>query len=171
MRRSFGWMMIAAGALAACGVPNPALSAATGEAVVAAPKPVYVIRHLQKQGGDDPALTVEGATNAERLAALLADKGIVAIFATPTRRTMQTAGPLAKRLRITITPYDPRDPASLVLAVAAAPGPVLVVGHSNTVPDLVARFGGTRPAPMSEEDFGTLFLVEPDGTVAATQVR
>ena len=48
---------------------------------------------------------------------------------------------------------------------------MLIVGHSNTVPDLVAAFGGTRPAPMSEEDFGTLFVVEPDGTVAATEVR
>ncbi|HEU5483068.1 MAG TPA: histidine phosphatase family protein [Sphingomicrobium sp.] len=169
MKAWFGSVLIGAMAVAsACATAQPAPASS---AEVAAPKNVYVTRHLQKGEGDDPSLTAEGSANAEKLAAMLADKGITAIFVTPTRRTTETATPLAKRLGITITTYDPRDPDALVKAVAAAPGPVLVVGHSNTVPDLVARFGGQRPAPMSEEDFGTLFVVEPDGTVAATEVR
>jgi len=169
MRYRLGTALLAA--LAATMSLGTTADAQAQAAEIAVAKPVYVIRHLQKAEGDDPPLTAEGAANAKKLAAMLADKGIVAIFATPTRRTMQTAAPLAKRLGMSVTPYDPRDPAALVKAVAAAPGPVLVVGHSNTVPDLVARFGGMKPAPISEEDFGTLFVVEPGGTVAATEVR
>ena len=169
MRTRFALILV--GALALAGFAAPDAAPLPDPAAVAISKPVYVSRHLQKREGNDPSLTDEGAANAQKLAAMLADKGITAIFVTPTRRTTQTAEPLAKRLGIAITTYDPRDPAALVRTVAAAGGPVLIVGHSNTVPDLVAAFGGTRPAPMSEEDFGTLFVVEPDGTVAATEVR
>jgi hypothetical protein len=38
-------------------------------------------------------------------------------------------------------------------------GAALVVGHSNTVPDLVAAFGGSRPAPLTEQDYGTIYVV------------
>ena len=134
-------------------------------------KRIYVMRHLQKGEGDDPPLTAEGAANAERLSAMLADEDIVAIFVSPTRRAMETADPLAKRLRIAPTVYDPRNPDALFAAVAAAPGPVLVVGHSNTVPTLVERFGGGPQPPMSEEDFGRLFVVGPDGALQVLEVR
>ncbi|HET9458408.1 MAG TPA: histidine phosphatase family protein [Sphingomicrobium sp.] len=165
-------LIAAAIGLASCAAqpvqPNVAPAA---NADVAAPKQVYVIRHLQKAQGDDPPLTTEGAANAQRLAAFLAGKGIVAIFATPTRRTMQTAAPLANRLGISIRSYDPHDPDALVRAVAAVSGPVLVVGHSNTVPDLVDRLGGPAQPAMRDEDYGTLFVVGLDGSVETLQVR
>ncbi|HET7315922.1 MAG TPA: histidine phosphatase family protein [Sphingomicrobium sp.] len=138
---------------------------------VAAEKNVFVIRHLQKGEGADPSLSAQGAANAQRLAAMLKDEGIVAIFATPTRRAMETGAPLAKALGIAVTPYDPSNIAMLAAQVKAAAGPVLIVGHSNTVPDLVALFGGTRPAPLSEEDYGILFEVGADGDVTTAAVR
>jgi len=48
---------------------------------------------------------------------------------------------------------------------------VLIVGHSNTVPGLVELFGGARPAPLSDTDYGTLYDVEPDGRVITAPVR
>ena len=161
--------MIAALALGACAVQQPVVEPSA--ALVAVGKQVFVIRHLQKSTGDDPSLTPQGAAAAERLAEMLADDGIVAVFATPTRRAMETAAPLAKRLGLAVTPYDPRNPDVLVTAVAAAPGAVLVVGHSNTVPELVGRFGGTPPEPLSEEDYGTVFVVDGDGGVETLEVR
>lgn len=162
-------VLLAALALGACATVQP--GAGQGAAAAAAHKEVFVIRHLQKGAGDDPPLTAEGAANAERLADLLQDRTIAAIFATRTRRAIETAAPLASRLGIAVTPYDPTNPEALAAAVAAAPGPVLVVGHSNTVPELVARFGGTPPRPLSEQDYGTLFIVEPDGDVTMLEVR
>ena len=47
-------------------------------------------------------------------------------------------------------------------------GAVLIVGHSNTVPDIVARFGGT-PVPLGEQDYCTVFVVKP-GTAAVEQI-
>jgi broad specificity phosphatase PhoE len=101
---------------------------------------------------------------------MLAKSGIKAIFATPTRRAMETAQPLAARIGLTVKPYDPSKPDALAAAVAAMPGAVLVVGHSNTVPDLVARFGGKQPVTLGEQDYGTIFVVtHDDGKV--TQIK
>lgn len=172
MRKFLG---VAAAALALAGCSAAPANMASASAIEATPaaaqKTIFVIRHLQKGEGADPSLTAVGAANAQRLAEMLQDKKVVAIFATPTRRAMETAAPLAQRLAIAVTPYDPRNPQALAAAVAAAPGPVLVVGHSNTVPDLVATFGGSRPAALTEEDYGTLFIVEADGEVSEMEVR
>jgi 2,3-bisphosphoglycerate-dependent phosphoglycerate mutase len=49
-------------------------------------------------GHGDPALSAEGAQQAQRLAARLAGAGIGAIYVTTLRRTVQTAAPLARAL-------------------------------------------------------------------------
>jgi len=76
---------------------------------------------------------------------------------------METGDPLAKALKISITSYDPRNPDELVKAVDALKGSVLIVGHSNTVPDIVTRFGGTA-VPLTDQDYGTVFVVTPGKT-------
>jgi len=131
-----------------------------GQAADAA-SPVYIMRHLQKADGADPPLSGAGAAGAQTLASVLGGGGITAIFATPTQRAMETAEPLAKRLGLTVTPYDPAAPDQLVEAVNAIHGAVLVVGHSNTVPDLVTRFGGAAAPAIGDEDYGTVFIVDP----------
>jgi len=148
--------------LAGVSIPQPANAADT----------VFVVRHLQKADGSDPPLSAEGAANAQRLAGMLAKSGIRAIFATPTRRAMETAQPLAAKLAIPVTSYDPANPAELVNKVAAISGAVLVVGHSNTVPELIARFGGKQPVVLTDQDYGTLFVVTPaDGSVSASKIE
>jgi broad specificity phosphatase PhoE len=120
---------------------------------------VYVIRHLQKATGDDPPLTGDGAAGAQKLSDLLANKKVTAIYATQTKHAMQTAEPLAQRLHLSIQAYDPKDPAALAGKVAKQKGAALIVGHSNTVPELVAKFGGKQPAPLADTDYGTVFVV------------
>lgn len=145
--------------------------ATLSQAAVAADR-VFVMRHLQKAEGADPPLSAEGAANAQALATMLGKSGIKAIFATPTRRAMQTAQPLAARLGIAVTPYDPANPAALVKTVATVPGAVLVVGHSNTVPDLVARFGAKQAVSVGEQDYGTVFVVTTaDGKLRQIKVN
>ena len=119
----------------------------------------YVMRHLQKATGDDPGLTEEGHRNAARLADILADDPPSAIYVSSTRRARETAAPLASRLGLAPKTYDPRDTPALIAAVAAEPGTVLIVGHSNTVPEIVERLGGTRPADLAETDFGDVWRV------------
>lgn len=131
---------------------------------------IYVIRHMEKAPGDDPVLSSAGEANAKRLAAALKDKDIDAIFVTDTRRSRMTAAPLAAALGLQPQVYDPKDNAALAAKVANVPGSVLVVGHSNTVPGLVAAFGGAAPAPMDESDYGRLFAIRrSDGTTVESR--
>jgi broad specificity phosphatase PhoE len=138
-------------------------------ACATAPQPagpnVYVMRHLQKEAGADPGLSAEGRANAGRLVAFFAKDPPAAIYVSTTRRAQETAAPLAARLRLTPKSYDPRDTAGLVARVKAESGTVLVVGHSNTVPEIVAGLGGARPADLAETDFGDVFRVGRDGRV------
>lgn len=122
---------------------------------------VYVMRHLATGAGSDPGLSGMGAADARRLVDILANAGIETIFVTDTRRAAETAEPLARALGVTPWLYDPARPDALRSAVENASGSVLIVGHSNTVPDLVARFGGERPGPIAHDAFGTIWRIEP----------
>ena len=133
--------------------------------------PVYVIRHLERSPGDaDPSLSDKGKARADQLAAVLARANVRAVFATATKRAQETAAPLATRLGLTVTTYNPRDVDALAAAVGAAGGPVLIVGHSNTVASLVAKFGGEKPAELGERDYGTLFVVHA-GTTQVNRIE
>jgi broad specificity phosphatase PhoE len=141
--------MLAAVLLAACATTPP----------VPAPS-FYVVRHLNTPAGErDPDLLPEGQRVAALLPARLAAHPPRTIFVSDYRRTRQTAAPTAERYGLNVTVYDPADTPSLVARARAAPGPVLIVGHSNTVPDIVERLGGTRPGALSHPDFGDLWII------------
>ena len=125
---------------------------------------VYVVRHLNTPAGErDPDLLPEGRRAAEVLATWFRDEQPVAIYVSDYKRTRQTAAPLAARLGLTPIVYDPADTPALVARVRAGPLPALIVGHSNTVPDIVAQLGGTRPAPLVHADFGDIWRIGADG--------
>lgn len=138
----------------------------------AAQSNVYVMRHLDTAAGQvDPDLLPEGARAAEALASWFRDEWPVAIYVTDYKRTRQTAAPLAARLGLVPIVYDPADLAGLIARVRAEHGAVLIVGHSNTVPDIVAALGGARPAPLAHEDFGDIWRVAPGGATSRTRIE
>lgn len=147
-----------------------ATACAQGAARPAPAPSFFVMRHLQKATGDDPGLTPEGQACAQRLSAWLSNRGISAIYASTTRRARETAAPVAAATRVTAQDYAPADSAALAARVLAETGSVLVVGHSNTVPDIVERLGGTRPAPIDESRFGEVWQVSRNGG-ATTMTR
>ena len=133
---------------------------------------VLVVRHLHTPEGErDPDLTAEGQRQAALLADRLAGEGVRAIYVSDYRRTRQTAAPLAGRLGLTPIVYDHSDTPALVARVRAGPLPALVVGHSNTVPDIVERLGGPRPGPMVHADFGDLWRIGPDGATMRSRIE
>ena len=130
---------------------------------------IYVMRHLHTPAGaSNPDLTPVGQQHA-----ILLDRWFVrrnapdVIYVSDTARARQTAAVLAARLKLVPKVYDPRDTPGLVAAVMAEPGTVLVVGHSNTVPDIVAGIGGTRPGALVHEDFGDIWRVAGPGRVTS----
>lgn len=135
---------------------------------LAEPGFIYVVRHAEKATeGKDPELTAQGLTRAQNIAATLQRAGIGSIFSSPTQRTKQTAQALAQRTRLPVQTYDPRAPKELVEKVKALSGSVLVVGHSNTVPELVRLFGGAPGADIADNEYDRLYqlVIGPNGAV------
>ncbi|HEV2817903.1 MAG TPA: phosphoglycerate mutase family protein [Allosphingosinicella sp.] len=131
-----------------------------------------MIRHLNTPEGErDPDLLPEGQRAAQALAGWFRRERVRAIYVSDYRRTRQTAAPLAARLRLVPIVYDPRDTPGLVARVRAGPRPALIVGHSNTVPEIIEALGGTRPAPLVHADFGDIWRVAADGTTTRMRIE
>ena len=120
----------------------------------------YLVRHAEKQTGPDPALTDPGKLRASALAGLMRDEGIDAIFSSDFRRTRETAAPVAAVLDKEIEIYDARDLSGLAEQLRARGGRVLVVGHSNTTPELARLLGGEPGTPIDEAtEYDRLYVV------------
>lgn len=146
------------------------LSACAGTPVVPhadAAATIIVVRHAEKSNDDprDPSLSDAGRARAQRLAARLSEERLVAAYATGYRRTQQTVQPVAHAHGLAVTTYDAAQPADAFAAQlrAAHPeGTVLVAGHSNTVPQIVAALCGCEAAPMTEDEYDRISIVRID---------
>lgn len=167
--RILAWLLLCA--FAAC-------SASVARKDVGATTTFVIVRHAEKASDDarDPSLSDAGKTRARNLAHLLADAPLVGAYATGFRRTQQTAQPAADAHGIKITIYDAQLPATALasqLRAAHAHGTVLVVGHSNTVPDIVAALSGQKVDAMSDDQYDLVYRVRTgsDGDVTLTRDR
>lgn len=155
--RTFTLARSAALVVIACLAPAAAAPAVAQEAI-------YLVRHAERlDDTTDAPLSPEGAARAERLAAILRDSGITAVFSTQYKRTVDTGRPLADRLGLTVTPVTAGQDGELLKQVRAL-GPkarVLIVGHSDTVPELLAAFGHANTVAIAKGEYDNLFLVVP----------
>lgn len=129
-----------------------------------APLTFVVVRHAEKATDDaeDPSLSAAGQARARILAERLRDAPLTAVYATEFRRTQQTAHPVAETHSVPVTAYYARGPAGEIAMhwkQAHRAGTVLVVGHSNTVPELVAALCGCATAPMDDNEYDRVSLV------------
>jgi len=130
---------------------------------------IVLVRHAEKQIGaiDDAPLTPQGELRASRLAVMLGDAEklgrVQRIYVTNTRRSQQTAANLAQRLNLKPTIVEAKiSNAELAHQVLHdnKGGLAIVVGHSNTVPQLVAEMAGVDDVPaMGDEEFDTMYVV------------
>jgi len=132
----------------------------------------FLVRHAEKNlQGSDPELSAAGQQRARELSDLLADAGIERIHSTDFFRTRDTVAPLAMQRSIGIELYDPSRPDELVRKLKKAGGRQLIVGHSNTVPDLVERLGGDGGPEIDEpQEYDRLYLLTVDGNGFASTV-
>src|SRR5690554_7862592 len=96
--------------LAACALhPSGSPDAAAPRASQELQTTFIVVRHAEKASDhpDDPALDADGQARAVALAQALAEVPVSAVYATPTRRTRQTAAPLAAEKALEVRDYDP----------------------------------------------------------------
>lgn len=126
---------------------------------------IFLVRHAERADAgraaeNDPGLSETGEARASALAATLRDAGISAIYVTEYKRTRETAKPLAEKIGITPTIIDAKQTSQLVAKLKSAPGRVLVVGHSNTLPEVLKALGIASPPVIGENDYDDLFVFE-----------
>ena len=122
---------------------------------------IYLVRHAEKEAaGPDPALTPAGRQRATELRRLLQDAGIDAIYSTDVTRTLETATPLAQQLGLHIRIYDWDEMDALAASLLRRGGRYLVIGHSDTTPELVGLLGGEPGTAIDEADeYDRLYVV------------
>ena len=122
---------------------------------------VFIVRHAEKAttGGNDPDLSDAGRKRADALARILKNSQITSVFVTEFKRTQETAAPLATAAHLTPTIIPAKDVPALVVKLRALNGNALVVGHGNTIPDLVKELGIATPITIPEDDYTEIFVV------------
>lgn len=124
----------------------------------------YLIRHAEKDRTNpddpDPELNQKGLGRAMHWAEILDDVPLDAIYSTDFERSRMTAAPVSVKQDLSITYYDPADMDLDLFRAENLGKQVLVVGHSNTTPDLVNRLSGeVRFTQMDDDDNGSLYIV------------
>lgn len=123
---------------------------------------VYLTRHAEKLAvGKDPKLSDKGQQRAQALALKLVDVELDSIYSTDYQRTQMTAQPVAASKGLEVTSYN--LPIKLLAAKILKlhdKDNVLVVGHSNTTPELIAALGIETPIVIEHHQYGDLFIIE-----------
>ena len=122
-----------------------------------------MVRHAEKSNDAprDPSLSAEGEARAQKLAEVLAEQDIAAIYSTPFKRTRTTAEPLAQAKGLTVNVYDFRSQTYLQDMLKKHKGStILISGHSNTTP-MVANIllGSEKFKQLDEKEYGMIFIV------------
>lgn len=127
------------------------------------PRQIFLSRHMEKAtSGQDPALSPCGVAQAQAFAAQLKNRQLPWLMHTPYQRTKQTAEAFSQQGRQLLS-YDPRQLDQLSTELNNKAGNVLVIGHSNTIPALVAKLTGETVAPLTEQDYGRIYILTQQG--------
>lgn len=121
-----------------------------------------VARHAEKEeNGNNPALTPKGQMRARLIPQILAAEGLDFIFSTSFRRTMETAFPSQKAFGIPIQIYNQTVALTTMLQTKQefVDKKILIIGHSNTVPEIITQLGGPNNIDIGHEDYSNLFFI------------
>ena len=131
-------------------------------ASIASAQPIVVIvRHAEKatDGGRDPDLSLAGRARADELARILKDSGITAIFTSEFKRTQETAAPTATSAGVAPTVVAAKDTDALVAKLHQLNGNALVVGHGDTIPNIIKALGINSQIDVPDADYSELLII------------
>ncbi len=164
-RLSLGVLVLA---WAACSGEQRAADAPPASVDAAADTIVFVVRHAETTSAAvDPPLSAAGQARAQTLATRLAPFGIAAVYSSQYLRTRDTAMAVAAAagLTVQVRPVDSTNAATYGAELAGlvhdhdAGHAVLIVGHTNTVPDTVRALSGLTVPPISESEYDRLYTI------------
>lgn len=146
-------------------------------ALVSAQTTVILVRHAEKADApaNDPPLTDAGRKRAQRLAEYLKGANVSVVYSTPFARARETAAPLAdgSSAKLIETQVTNSYASGLVNRIKAenAGQTVVVVGHSNTTPQLVKALTGVDVPAIPDSDYDNLYVVNIDAKGKASLIR
>ena len=129
---------------------------------------IIFVRHAEKDLSvkDDPELTEDGQRRAFELTRQMKDAdvvaGIDAIYSTPFKRNVATVEPLSKLLELPINLYDKNDYESVLENILDNHKGkiILVVGHSDTLANLMAELGASKSVPtIADNEYDNIYIV------------
>ena len=130
----------------------------------------YIVRHAEKATqnanmSSDVELSDTGRERAEALMKVMVDKKIGYVFSTNTIRTKSTAKPSADHFGLATEIYGPGPDSVFIDLLKAKDKNTLIVGHSNTVDDIVNMLCGKNAVPgdLPDTEYDNLFIVEKLG--------
>ncbi len=139
-----------------------------------AQRAVILVRHAERlDWSEDSPLSKAGEARAQLLASLLKDAGVTAIYTSQFQRTMKTAEPLSRALKIKSVNIPAADRLGLFSRIQAEnrDGIVLIVGHDSSVPAMLKLFGHPEDITISPNEYDNLFVLVPKGTSPPTVLR
>lgn len=129
---------------------------------------LYLVRHAEKQTDDgrDPELTEAGMHRAENLAGWFEDKDIRYVWSSDYKRTRDTAKPTLSKLGLKLKIYDAHDLSALSETLLSNQDNALIVGHSNTTPELARLLCDCDIDDMDDSEYDRLILISIDSSGA-----
>lgn len=160
-------------------LPLATLAFVAGVAGFASPalaqKAVFVVRHAEKasQTDKDPELSLYGEDRAIALTRLVRGTKVDAVFVTELRRTRDTAAPLCRQRALKPTVVKAAETPALLAQLRALPkdAVAVVVGHSNTIPEILAGLGVKEKIEIRDDEYGRVFVVVPGADGSSTMLE
>ena len=133
---------------------------------------LYLIRHAEKDltQKTDPNLTDKGRQTALKLKNFLSNQSLSSIYSTNYKRTLNTAKPISDLKKLSIKNYDPASLKTLAEQLIDKQQNALIVGHSNTTPELVGLLGGISN-PIAEDEYGEVFILTIDSSNQSVETK
>jgi phosphohistidine phosphatase SixA len=138
---------------------------------------IYLVRHAEKEKGDDPELTEIGKQRAGDLMRTLKSKKLQRIYVTQYRRTQMTSDSTRIQLGVDTVHYLADTTGNDLLEKIKAHNDVgksiLVIGHSNTIPVVIKKLGVHNQAisAIPDNEFDNLFVVKITKGKAVLKVK
>ena len=137
---------------------------------------IYIIRHTEKadETAEDPELSAAGIERAKYWKKVLQHIHFDQVFTTDFVRNIQTAELISSDSSIKPELYYPMSFDVLKFINLIKGEKVLIIGHSNTIPDMVNRLiDETKYPPMSHENYNVLYVVtiNKNGDTSSTMLH
>lgn len=126
---------------------------------------IYIVRHAEKETGNNPLLTEAGSKRAGDLMRTLQNEGIQKIYVSQYRRTQNTADSLRLQLHIDTVHYLADTLCDELVNNIMQHGDfgktILIIAHSNTIAQIIRKLG-VKDYPygdIPDYEYDNLFLV------------